>query len=491
MWGTMSKLRVFTSNEDGNFAIMFGIAAAMITVGMAMAIDLGGMHKARAELQNSLDSAALAAVVELSLADNEINNQHDHNDVVLEFLAANGYDLRGAIPSVYTESGALFAEVTVPYKLQFGGVLNKPSVDISAVSKVALPSGGAPVEIALILDNTESMNRNGKMGALRQGAYDFIDAIEESDSGSKIAIVPFARYVDVGTDKRNEPWLEVPAEFDTDRTWEQATHTGGTCETVTESVYDDGFLVSRDREVCTGQTTTYETQHRVIESRWIGCVGVRSDGLHLEDGPYTTSATRIQGLLHKLPSEVTGLNWDTESWCPRKVTPLTDDYELLRTEISSLYGTDRTYIPMGLSWGRRILSPEAPFTETDTVNPKRKIMILMSDGQNTAHLDTSHGSRNALTDPPYIREIFPDEQADGVIAVQANADTAALCELVKEDGTEMYTIAFQVDNQLTLDLLQNCASSSEHYFDSDSNNALVETFTKISNNIGGEIRLMQ
>ena len=86
------------------------------------------------------------------------------------------------------------------------------------------------------------------MGALRQGAYDFIDAIEESDSGSKIAIVPFARYVDVGTDKRNEPWLEVPAEFDTDRTWEQATHTGGTCETVTESVYDDGFLVSRDRD---------------------------------------------------------------------------------------------------------------------------------------------------------------------------------------------------------------------------------------------------
>ena len=111
----MRNFKSLISNEDGNFAIMFGIAAAMITVGMAMAIDIGGMHKARAELQNSLDSAALAAVVELSLVDNDTNNQHDYNDVVLEFLTANGNDLMGAIPSVYTEAGALFAEVTVPY----------------------------------------------------------------------------------------------------------------------------------------------------------------------------------------------------------------------------------------------------------------------------------------------------------------------------------------------------------------------------------------
>ncbi len=104
MWGTTNKLRVFTSNEDGNFATMFGVAVAIITVGMAIAIDLGGMQKARAELQNNLDSAALAAVVDLSLVDNENNNQHDYNDVILEFLAVNGFDLMGAIPSVYTEA---------------------------------------------------------------------------------------------------------------------------------------------------------------------------------------------------------------------------------------------------------------------------------------------------------------------------------------------------------------------------------------------------
>jgi len=216
----MKKLNAYIINQDGNFATMFGIAGAMIAIGTAVAIDLSGMHKTHVELQNNLDNAALAAVVDLSLGDtsgNDGQNSHDYADVVMEFLTTNGYDLKGVTPTVSIAQGALMVEVKIPYKLQFGGVLNQPSVDISALSKVAIPGRNAPVEIALILDNTESMNRNGKMGALRQGAHDFIDAIEESDSGSKIAIVPFARYVDVGADKRGEPWLEVPAEFDTDQ----------------------------------------------------------------------------------------------------------------------------------------------------------------------------------------------------------------------------------------------------------------------------------
>jgi len=497
----MTKFKPYLSNQDGNFATMFAVASAMLAVGVAAAIDISGMHKARAELQSHLDGAALAAVIEVARSENDFSSQglgntpanRAYKAIILKVLETNGIDMGGVVPSIVMGDGVMTVSATIPYQLQFGGVLNKPAADIHALSQVSLPGGGAPVEIALVLDNTESMNFAGKMTALKTGARNFIEAIEDSGSGSKIALVPFARYVDVGEDKRNEPWLKVPAEFDTDVTWEQATHTGGTCNIETQTRYTDGVEETFDTEVCTGQTTTYETRHDVVESRWIGCVGVRSDGLHMEDDSYDIAPTdkRIPGLLHKWPKEATGLDWHTESWCPDTITPLTNDYDLLNNQIDHLYGTDRTYIPIGLSWGRRILSPEVPFTEADTVNPKRQIMILMSDGNNTAKLDNSINSQDHLTAPPYVRDIFPWEQAEGVIAVQANADTAALCELVKGDGTEMYTIAFQVESTLTRNLLLNCASSPQHHFDAGSNESLVQSFKNISASLKSEIRLMQ
>ncbi|MDA8708845.1 VWA domain-containing protein, partial [Hellea sp.] len=272
---------------------------------------------------------------------------------------------------------------------------------------------------------------------------------------------------------------------------QQATHTGGTCEIVSDTRFLDGFLQDYDREVCTGQTTTYEEQFSVVQNRWYGCVGVRSDGLHMTDGPYTSTATRIQGVLDRQAKEETGLTYDVRAYCPRKITPLTDDYNELRDEIVRLYGTNKTYIPMGLNWGRRILSPEAPFTESDSVNPKRQVMVLMTDGNNTASLNTSPEAQAKYEAPPYIQEFTVEEQEAGRVAVQANADTATLCETIKNDGTELYTIAFRVTDPMTLSLLQNCASAGRYYFNAESNDELVETFASISDDLGGEIRIVR
>lgn len=493
----MVKSKSYIKNQDGNFAIMFGIIVSLLVVGVAIAVDASAMHKVKEELQSNLDGATLAAVIEVTRNGANDGNNGSGNDenyykaIITKTLAANGYDLDSSLLNVVLESNSISVQTTKKYDLQFGGVINKSSVDVFAATKVALPSLGDSVEIALVLDNTESMNQNDKLTALRVGANNFIDAIEESNSGSKIAIVPFARYVDVGEDKRGQPWLEVPAEYDTDRTWQQATHTGGTCHIETQTRFVDGFEEMYDTEVCTGQTTTYEPMSKVIESRWEGCVGVRPNNMHMSEGPYTTAETRIPGLLHKRPREVTGLSNDVEAWCPRKITALTDDYDSLRIEIAELYGTDYTYIPIGLNWGRRILSPEAPFTETDIVNPKRKIMVIMTDGKNSSLLDTSLEAQDELEAPPYVRKFSKSEQEDGVIAVQANADSAALCETIKDEGIELYTIAFQVNDSLTHNLLRSCASSAGHYYSSESNEALVQTFTDISDSLGTEIRLIE
>ena len=493
----MRILKSYIENEDGNFAMLFGLVSTVLLIGAVGAMDVASITTEKTNLQDQLDSAALAAVIEVThngynfVANGEGNTEPNqvYKELVLKSLESNGYDLGGAEPEVVAKNGFLTVSMTKSHDLFFGGVFNSAQTNITAETQVTLPGNGGAVEIALVLDNTESMNHNGKMTALKDGARNFITAIEESGSGSKIAMVPFSRYVDVGEDKRGEPWLNVPAEFDTDRTWQQATHSGGTCTMETQTRFDDGIEVTFETEVCTGQTTTYETLSTVIESRWIGCVGVRSNGLHLEDDSYNTAATRIPGLLHRWPYEVTGLSWDTESWCPDTVTPLTDDYDHLRSRVGWLYGTDRTYIPMGLSWGRRILSPQAPFTEADAANPKRQIMILMSDGQNTAYLDNSIGAQNNLVAPPYIEDLTSEEQQNGVTPPGTDLETAQLCEIIKAEGTEMFTIAFQVDNPATRALLENCASSPNHYFDAGSNAMLVASFESISGSLESEIRL--
>lgn len=487
-------IKSYTANTGGNFAIMFGVVAAVLGLGVAIAIDVSSMHKAKSELQSNLDSAALTAVVEVAKNGTNDDNQGGGNDddyyksIVLKSLMSNGYDLGSVTPNVEIRNGSLFVSTRIDHPLQFGGLLGKSNTGVYAATEVSLPGNGTAVEVALVLDNTESMNFDGKMTALKQGAREFIDAIEESDSGSKIALVPFARYVDIGEDKRNEPWLNVPAEFDTDRTWQQATHTDGTCTPQTVTTYNDGEEYTYESQICVDQITTYEEQSRVIESRWIGCVGVRSDGLHLQDGSYNMVSEKIPGLLNKNPYEVTGLGWDLESWCPDTVTPLTDDYDLLDEQVGHLYGTDRTYIPMGLSWGRRVLSPQAPFTEADTVNPKRQIMVLMSDGQNTAYLDEPGAGKFETI--PYIEDLSSSQQQNGDIPPGTNEDTAALCEAIKADGTEVYTIAFKVKNAVTRNLLTNCASSPTNYFDAGSNDSLIQAFKTISAGLQTEIRVM-
>lgn len=500
LWGAnMTLFRDFKSNEDGHFAIMFAVTMTAVLLGTAAAIDVAGMQNARAALQDHIDSATLAAVADVSYRDDyaatfELNDQQrgaDFKDIVVKSLETHGVDMFGATPNVTVANNKLMVDTMIPYELKFGGLLNKPTVDISAKTEVALPGViQDKLEIALVLDNTESMNFGGKMTALRQGARDFITRIEEGGSGSTIAIVPFARYVDVGVDKRDAFWLNVPDEFDTDKTWLKEINTGGTCHFEMQPKFDDGVETEVEVEVCTGQTTTYEERHTVVESRWIGCVGVRSNGLHLVDDTYSTEATRIQGLLHEVPTEVTGFFTAEQSWCADTVEPLTDDYVQLRHRIGGLYGTDRTYIPAGLIWGQRLLSPQEPFAEStlgERGGETRQVMILMSDGNNTAYLKDNDTHESI----PYVEDLNQAQQADGTIPPNTNEETAALCERIKAEGTEIYTVAFQVEDDVTHDLLRNCASSPDNYFDAGSNASLIASFGTISTELETEIRIVR
>ena len=61
-----------------------------------------------------------------------------------------------------------------------------------------------------------------------------------------------------------------------------------------------------------------------------------------------------------------------------------------------------------------------------------------------------------------------------------DAKTSTLCSMIKDKGIRLYTITFQVPNTSVQDLMRNCATQSDMYFDSPSNEELEDIFQEIA-----------
>jgi len=66
-----------------------------------------------------------------------------------------------------------------------------------------------------------------------------------------------------------------------------------------------------------------------------------------------------------------------------------------------------------------------------------------------------------------------------------------MCENIKNDGVEIVTIAFQVNDVATQNLLKNCASDASSVYTAESNQALIDAFESISNSLDESIRLIR
>lgn len=486
----MLNFKDYKSKTDGNVAMMFAVSSIMLLTGIGAAVDFSNLSRAKSMLQAQVDAGVLAAAtVEIDKKNNGLGlglgqDKKTREEAAKKVISANGFDLNGIEPVLTLNERSVELKAELDYKPSFGKILGIKKIRLEASAESGLP-GADGVDIALVLDNTRSMEVEGKMTALKEGAIKLVEAIEESNSESKIGLVPFSRYVRVNDSARTATWFEMPVEYDTERTWDQATHTGGTCvmEPYTNEV--DGVEISGQRENCTGQTTTYEEKSKTIESRWDGCVGTRLPPYSERDDAYSH---KISGLLNTIPKEESGLNHDVNSYCPAEITAMTDDYGDLKKEINRMWTTDNTYLPSGLIWGQRVLSKGAPYDNSPKggATENRKVMVLMTDGENTTEIVQDSVAESEYRAPPYISNAAADETS-----TIANAATTRICESAKTSGIEIYTIAFKVSDPTTKTLLKNCASSPDQALTADSNTALVKVFEKVAKSVEADIRLMR
>lgn len=203
--------------------------------------------------------------------------------------------------------------------------------------------------------------------------------------------------------------------------------------------------------------------------------------------------------------------------CPTPIVPLTTDPEPILDGIADMVhwnggGTNQVE---GLVWGWRVLSPGAPFTQgrpyNDPNDPVRKVIVLMSDGQNTnvgsdAVYRSDYAALNHLglwadwddgsllsSLGQLVRGVLPNLFRRSISSSSAyvayiNDRERRLCQNIKDEGIEIYTVIFRETDGETRDLMRNCATDADHYFTADSAAELHEAFAAIGSGIG-QLRL--
>lgn len=168
------------------------------------------------------------------------------------------------------------------------------------------------------------------------------------------------------------------------------------------------------------------------------------------------------------------------------ITPLSNDYRDLIRKVKMLEARGNTNIMEGVAWGMRVLTPGEPFGQGKSNDDPRveKIMIVLTDGANRFGVErnplgSKYSSQGYLVDERLGR-LFPSNSS---VTPAMNDRTLAACSYAKELGIEIYTIRLEEPDKATGTMLQQCASSADHFFDAPTRSQLDEVFEEIGERI--------
>ena len=450
----MQFIKRYIEDQSGNFAMMFALVASMLLFAVAVAIDYSSMTRQSSRLQNLSDSAVLAATLS---GKKTIPELQIIVDAALKANNTTGLDVKATVSVV---NDAIRVDIDAPYTSMFAGVMgDKPfGTKSAAESPFAVDS---KFNIALVLDKTYSM-KGANLDALKTASTTLTDAFDgQGDDRIQVSVVPFANYVNIGMGNRYKTWMNV--EEDTSEPYCYSAinrERPELCTTETNTCYNDGVPFE-----CTTSTCPPEAYGEPYEycttstSTWRGCAGSRDNGLNvIED----YQGDKIPGVMNS-------------SCGSDEVMELTSNMADVKAKIQSLTPYGATYVPSGLIWGWRMLDAQEPFGNlSNDESGRQRVLILMTDGENTVRLTTPYHYNMSATSTN-----FDTDKAE------TDALTDELCTKIKAEGIKIYSVAyaFDADNTSSKNLIRDCASSTSNFYEPNNVSQLENTFEDIVNSL--------
>jgi Mg-chelatase subunit ChlD len=301
-------------------------------------------------------------------------------------------------------------------------LIGQDQVSITASGEVVW--GIKKLNLALALDNTGSMSSNGKMTALKEAAHNLLNTLQKAATTPgdvKVSIVPFAVDVNVGTDKVDEPWID----------WTDWEERNGTCSVSISN--------PKTKTKCTNNSGTWTV---AAHSTWNGCVMDRDQNNDVNATP-TGEGGAVNYRAHQA------------SACPTAMMPLSSDWTALNAKIDAMVPSGNTNVTIGMQMAWQTLAPVAPFNAPAPSPDLDKVIILLTDGQNTQNRWTSS-------------------------TTSIDARTQKVCDNAKAANIKLYTVRV-IDGNATL--IQNCATKPDMYFNVQQASQLNTVFATIAQNL--------
>ncbi|MDY8111141.1 VWA domain-containing protein [Fulvimarina sp. 2208YS6-2-32] len=474
----------FFHNEEGNFGMLFAIAIGALVTAAGGAVDMAKQYTMATHLQSAIDATSLI----LARSINDVQTSTDDTEKLLR----GNFNFLNAEINIITHTVTdddVFIEAKAVTKSHFLGLIGIEELKVVRNARVVRESKTA-IEVALVLDTTWSMSErddsgSSRLDSLKAAANNLVKKVMTDKNETQIAVVPYSDYVNVGINNRYASWMSVPSDYST-------VPPPRKCETRTTRTQCNSYAPKYQctREVdgvseaatcggnCTSSTTVSVAPYEQCSGggtgqayTWYGCVRSRTmSDFRLSDTRPDVSYVGFLG---------------TYQTCASPLLPLTNNKSIVQSAINNLsYGSGgyrpSTFIPTGLVWGLNVISPSEPFNQGlayDSANKRpRKIVVLMTDGENTLKYYNGDGShRNASS------------SAD---VDQANNDSMAVCNNLKARNVEVFTVGFLVESTVAQSMLKNCATDSDHYFDASTSKQLELAFDEIAVGMTN-IRLVQ
>jgi Flp pilus assembly protein TadG len=419
----------FLHDRAGGAAPLLGICIIPLATAMGAAIDYSRAASVRTSMQMALDSTALMLSKEAQNLDTAQlgSKATTYFNALFQRPEVSNVLVTQEFGSPQLGSFSLKITGTTTLPTIFWRVVGKDHVDISATGEVLW--GIKKLNLALALDNTGSMSANNKMTELKKAAHTLLTTLqnaEKTPGDIKVSIIPFATDVNIGTGNVGVTWLNWSGD-ETHGSWNE---NNGSCSKSISS--------PRHKSKCESAGGVWTIANH---STWNGCVMDRDQNNDVLATATSGSATNYYA--HQATA------------CPTAMMPLSIDWTALNSKIDAMTPTGNTNVTIGLQLAWQALSPVAPFSAPAPEPDLDKVIIMLTDGDNTQNRWSSTQS-------------VIDDRTDKV------------CTNAKADNIKIYTIRVIDGNQT---LLKNCASKPDMYYEVAQASQLNSVFTAIAQNL--------
>jgi len=475
----------FLHDRTAGVAPLLGLCIIPLVGAVGAAVDYSRAASVHTAMQTALDSTALMLSKEAQGLDGAAlaSKATAFFNALFQRPEVSSVQITQEFSSPALSTFSLKITGTTALPTVFWRVLGKDHVDITATGEVLW--GIKKLNLALALDNTGSMSSNNKMTELKKAAHTLLTTLknaEKTPGDIKVSIIPFATDVNAGTGNVNASWIDwtdwdappanstPPANVgpgsncpwsnsgngfrcttgpangssNTNTIPSSGTYKGYICPSINNhnGTYYNGCYNSTS---CTGSGSTLSCQHAWVtnaHSSWNGCVYDRdqnNDALNTATG--SGAATNYRA--------------NQTSYCPTSMMPLSTDWTALNSKIDAMTPNGNTNVTIGMQLAWQSVSPVVPFSAPAPSPDLDKVIILLTDGDNTQNRWSSTQS---------------------VI----DARTDKVCTNAKADNIKLYTIRV-IDGNASL--LRSCATKPDMYYEVAQASQLNGVFTAIAQSL--------